>query len=258
MAARSIFNGTIAFGQVNVPVKVHSATEDRSVHFHEVHVRDGARIEHKRICPKHGEVPYKEVVKGFEVSEDEFVVLTQEEIAAAAGPRSKVIELNEFVCAADIDPVFFDRTFYLGVGQKGDGEAAYRLLHDALEKAQRAGIGRWIFHNREHMVAVRPADGLLLLHTMRFADELVTDRDLELSQPKKKPSKREVEMAGTLVDSLYADFDIGEFKDTYRQAVMKVIRDKAKGKEIQPPAPAPSPDEDDLMAALEAAVKAAA
>jgi DNA end-binding protein Ku len=256
MAPRSIFNGTLAFGQVYVPVKVHSATEDKGVHFSEVHVTDGAKIEHKRICPKHGEVPYEEVVKGFEVSEDEFVVLTDDEIAAAAGQQSKVIELEEFVCADDIDPDLYDRTYYLGAGEKGDGEAAYRLLHEALEKAGRAGIGRWVFHNREYMVTVRPTEELLLLHTMHFADELVGDRDLELPTPKKKPSKREVDMAASLVESLHEDFHIADYEDTYRKAVMKLVRDKAKGKEIEPPPPASSPDPDDLLASLEAAVKA--
>jgi len=256
MAPRSIFNGTISFGQVNVPVKVHSATEDKSVHFSEVHLTDGAKIEHKRICPKHGEVPYKEVVKGFEVSPDEYVVLTDDEIAAAAGQLSKVIELEEFVCADDVDPDLYDRTYYLGAGEKGDGEAAYRLLHDALEKAGRAGLGRWVFHNREYMVTVRPSQGLLFMHTMRFADELVSDRDLDLPTPGKKPSKREVDMAASLVDSLHDEFDIADFEDTYRKAVMKLIRDKAKGKEIEPPPPASSPDPDDLLASLEAVVKA--
>jgi DNA end-binding protein Ku len=255
MPPRSIFNGTIAFGQVNVPVKVHSATEDQSVHFSEVHATDQAKIEHRRICPKHGEVPHDEVVKGYEVKPDKYVVLTNEEIAAAAGRRSKVIELDEFVCAEDIDPVFFDRTYYLGAAEKGDGEDAYRLLHDALAKAKRAAIGRWVFHNREYMVAVRPADGVLRLHTMRFADELVADKDLELATPNKKPGKREVDMAATLVDSLHSDFDVTRFKDDYRDAVMKVIRDKAKGKEIEPPPPAPSPDPDSLLAQLEAAVE---
>jgi|tagenome__1003787_1003787.scaffolds.fasta_scaffold20540478_2 DNA end-binding protein Ku len=256
MAPRSIFNGTISFGQVNVPVKVHSAVEDKSVHFAEVHVTDGAKIEHKRMCPKHGEVPYKEIVKGFEVSQGEYVVLTDDEIAAAAGRQSKVIELEEFVASGDIDPDLYDRTYYLGAGEKGDGEAAYRLLHDALEKAERAGIGRWVFHNREYLVTVRPAQGLLLLHTMHFADELVRDRDLDLPTAGKKPSKREVDMASSLVDSLHEDFDIADFEDTYRKAVMKLIRDKAKGKEIEPPPPASSPDPDDLLASLEAAVKA--
>src|SRR5918911_1858367 len=115
MALRSIWNGTIAFGGVFVPVKVHSATEDKQVHFHEVHVDDGARIEHKRICPKEDkEVPYKEIVKGYEVSEGKYVVLDKEEIEAAAGAQSRLIEVEEFVCADDIDPVMYDKTYYLG------------------------------------------------------------------------------------------------------------------------------------------------
>src|SRR4051794_12560108 len=119
MALRSIWNGTIAFAGVFVPVKVHSATEDKSVHFHEVHKDDGARIEHKRICPKEGkEVPYKQIVSGYEVSEGKYVVLDKDEIAAAAGPASRVIEVEEFVCAGDVDPVMFDKTYYLGSQDK--------------------------------------------------------------------------------------------------------------------------------------------
>src|SRR3954469_18077478 len=125
---RSIWNGTIAFGGVFVPVKVHSATEDKTVHFHEVHIDDGARIEHKRICPKEDkEVPYKEVVKGYEVSEGKFVVLEKEELDAAAGDQGRLVEIEEFVCAADIDPGFFDKTYYLG--SQETGKDAYNLLH---------------------------------------------------------------------------------------------------------------------------------
>src|SRR4051794_3711973 len=151
MALRSIWNGTIAFSGVFVPVKVHSATEDHSVHFHEVHVDDGARIEHKRICPKEGkEVPFKEIVKGHEVSSGKYVVLDDDELKAAAGPASRLIEVREFVCTADIDPVVLDKTYYLGSQDKG--KDAYRLLHDALATCERAGIGRWVFHNREYLV----------------------------------------------------------------------------------------------------------
>src|SRR3954452_10641755 len=188
MALRSIWNGTIAFAGVFVPVKVHSATEDKTVHFHEVHQDDGARIEHKRICPKEDkEVPYKEIVKGYEVSDGKYVVLEKEELDAAAGEASRLIEVEEFVCAGDIDPVMFDKTYYLG--SQDQGKDAYRLLHDALEKSDRAGIGRWVFHNREYLVALRAYDGVLAMNTMRFADELVPVKDLEISSPSRKPSK---------------------------------------------------------------------
>src|SRR5215208_5473126 len=179
MALRSIWNGTIAFAGVFVPVKVHSATEDRSVHFHEVHLDDGARIEHKRICPKEDkEIPFKEIVKGYEVSEGKYVVLEKEELDAAAGTQSRLVEIEEFVCAADIDPVMFDKTYYLGAQDKG--KDAYRLLHDALDKAGRAGIGRWVFHNREYLVSIRALDGVIGMHTMVFHDELVAAKDLEI------------------------------------------------------------------------------
>src|SRR3954463_933282 len=201
MALRSIWNGTIAFGGVFVPVKVHSATEDKTVHFNEVHVSDGARIEHKRICSKEDkEVPYKEVVKGYEVSEGQFVVLDKDEVAAAAGARGKVIEIEEFVPKGEIDPIFFEKTYYVG---SRDESEPYRVLQAALERAGRGGIGPLTFHNREYLAAVRSLDGVLALHTMRFHDEIVHAKELDPPKPGKSPSKREVDMAGKLVDSLH-------------------------------------------------------
>jgi DNA end-binding protein Ku len=253
MALRSIWNGTIAFAGVFVPIKVHSATEDRTVHFHEVHVDDGARIEHKRICPKEDkEVPYKEIVKGYEVSEGKFVVLEDDELKAAAGPSSRLIEVEEFVCAGDIDPVMFDKTYYLGAQDKG--KDAYRLLHDALEKSDRAGIGRWVFHNREYLVAVRALDDAIGMHTMRFHDELVGGKELELPKGGKKPSKREVDMAGRLVESLHEKFKPDKYEDEYRAAVLDVIQRKAAGVDIDAPELDNEKDEPDLMAALEASI----
>jgi DNA end-binding protein Ku len=251
--ARSIWNGTITFGLIAVPIKVHSATEDKSVHFHQVHDKDGARIRQKRICSKEGkEVPYKEVAKGYEVREGEYVMVSQEEIDAAAGERSKLIELAEFVCAGHIDPSFYNRTYYLGAGE--DGEDAYRLLHDALERSARAGLGRWVFHNHEYLVAVRPVNGTLALHTMRFHDELVDAGELEVAEPSRKPTPREVDMAGKLVESLHERFRPSTFKDTYRERLLKMIERKAKGEEIELPAAEASEQSDDLLAALEASL----
>jgi len=253
MALRSIWNGTIAFAGVFVPVKVHSATENRTVHFHEVHVDDGARIEHKRICPKEDkEVPYKEIVKGYEVSEGKFVVLEDEELKAAAGEGSRLIEVEEFVCADDIDPVMYDKTYYLGAQDKG--KDAYRLLHDALAKSERAGIGRWVFHNREYLVSVRALDGALGMHTMRFHDELVPAKDLEISSPSRKPSDKELGMAGKLVESLQDKFKPEDFEDTYRERLLAYIDAKSKGKVEKLEQPTEARDPDDLMAALEASI----
>lgn len=256
MALRSIWNGTIAFAGVFVPIKVHSATEDQSVHFHEVHVDDGARIEHKRFCSKEGkEVPYKEIVKGYEVSEGKYVVLEADEVKAAAGEASRVIEVEQFVCAGEIDPVMYEKNYFLG--SQDDGKGAYRLLHDALEKTGRAAIGRWVFHNREYLVAVRPYEDALAMHTMRFHDELVPADDLEIPTPSRNPSDRELKMAGQLVGTLEAKFVPTDFEDTYRERLLEYIEAKAKGKLDKLPTRTEAADPDDLMAALEASLGAA-
>jgi DNA end-binding protein Ku len=251
---KSIWNGTITFGMVNVPIKLYAATESKSIHFHEVHVTDGARIEHRRICPKEDrEVPYDEVVKGYEVSSGRYVVLDKDEIKAAAGDRGKLIHLREFVAADQVDPVFYDRTYY--VGSRDDADA-YRLLHAALRKAERIGIGRFSFHDREYLVAVRAEPEVLVLHTLRFHDEVLTGDDLELDGSARKPSRREVEMAGQLVKSLYEDFKPGRYEDSYRDAVLELVKRKAKGDEIDLVAQEEPDHGDDLAAALEASLAA--
>jgi DNA end-binding protein Ku len=250
---RSIWNGTISVGLAHVPIKLYSATESRTVSFHEVHLADGARLEHKRICSKEDkEVPFKEVVKGFEVAPDEFVVLTKEEVAAAAGARGKVIEIEDFVPGDEIDPVFYEKTYY--VGSRDDGEA-YRVFHEALKQTARVGIGRFTFHNREYLAAVRPLDDVLALHTMRFHDEIVRGDELEVERPAKGPSEQEVEMAARLVDSLYREFDPTDYEDTYREAVVELIARKAKGEEVEVEAEEPEEETSDLMAALQASLK---
>ena len=249
---KSIWNGTVTFGMVNVPIKLYSATESKSVHFHEVHSRDGASIEHRRICPKEDkEVPYKEIVKGYEESEGRYVVLDREEVKAAAGDRGKVIQLDEFVDSREIDPVFFEKSYYAG---SRDEEDSFRLLHDALAKSGRAGIGRFSFHDREYLVALRAGDGVLILHTLRFHDEVVSGNDLELDLGSGKPSKREVEMAGKLVDSLAENFDADSYEDEYREAVLELIKRKSKGEEIDLVAEEEPEHGDDLTAALEASL----
>jgi DNA end-binding protein Ku len=250
---RSLWNGAIAFGLVSVPVKAYSATESKTVHFREVHAKDAAPIEHRRICPKDDkQVDYKDIVKGYEVKRGEWVELTDEEIAAAAATQTRLIDIDHFVPAGEIDPVFYERTYYLGAGDKG--KDAYALLRAALERSERAGVGQWVFHNRERTVIVRPLGDVLALHTMRFADELAEPRDFDIPRVQRKPSKREIEMASALVDGLHADFDPSAYEDSYREAVMEVVERKAAGKNIEP-APDDEPESDtDLLAALEASL----
>jgi DNA end-binding protein Ku len=252
MAPRSIWNGTVTFGLVNVPIKLYSATESKTVRFNEVHAKDGARIEHRRICSKEGkEIDYDEVVKGYEVEPDKYVVLDKDEIKAAAGDRGKVVHLTEFVDAADVDPVFFEKTYY--VGSRDDADP-YRMLHEALSKSGKAGIGRFTFHDREYLVALRALDDVLALHTLRFHDEVVTADDLEIDAGGRKPSKQEIQMANKLVDALYTGFDPEDYEDSYRQSVLDLLKRKAKGEEIDLTEQEEPEQGDDLLAALKASV----
>ncbi|MDQ2700238.1 MAG: Ku protein [Actinomycetota bacterium] len=226
MAPRSIWNGTLAFGLVKVPIKLYSATESHTIRFRQVHAKDGSPLEHRRICTADDkEVEYDEIVKGYEVDEDEFIVLEPDEIKAAAGDRGKVVELEEFVDADDIYPVFFEKTYYAGF--RDDAEP-YALLQSALEKSGKAGIGRFSFHNREYLVAVRARAGVIAFHTLRFHDEVVLAKDLKVKPPKKKPSKKEVSMANKLIKDEREPFDPGKYKDEFRPEVEKLIEKKAK------------------------------
>ena len=256
MALRSLWNGTVTFGMVSVPIKLYSATESKTVHFHEVHAKDGARVQHRKICSKEEkEVPKDEVVKGFEVDEDKFVVLEKDEIKAAAGDRGKVIHIEEFVEARAIDPVFYEKTYFVG---PRDDEDVFRLLGDALRKTGRAGIGRFTFHDREYLVALRAGDGdALLLDTLRFHDEVVAPGDLEIPGVRKKPAPKEVGAAKKLVDMLAADFDPTDYEDTYREAVLDLIKRKGKGEEIDLTEQEEPEHGDDLAAALEASLAGA-
>lgn len=249
---KSIWNGTVTFGMVNVPVKLYTATESKTVHFHEVHLKDGAKIEHRRVCSKEDrEVPYKQIVTGYEVSAGKYVVLDKDEIKAAAGDRGKVIALQEFVRAEEIDPVFYDKTYYVGSRDAAD---AFRLLYEALRKTGRAGIGRFSFRDREYLAALRAGDGVLMLHTLRFHDEVIGGDELEFDRPGRKPARQETDMAGQLVKTMANDFKPDSYEDTYRQAVLDLIKRKGKGEEIDLAAEEEPAHGDDLAAALEASL----
>jgi DNA end-binding protein Ku len=250
---RSLWNGTIAFGAVAVPIKLYSAVESKTVHFHEVHLKDGARIEHRTFCSKEDkEVPRDEIVKGFEVRPGRYVVVDKEDIDAAGGPRSRIIDVDRFVPMADIDPVFYEKSYF--AGSQDEGADAYRLLREALARTDRAAIGRFTFHHREYLVAIRAYEDVLALHTMRFADELVAPADLEVPKLARKPDAREVEMAQRLIDSLHEPFEPQKLHDEYREAILAAIERKANGEDIQAPDEPPAEQPDDLMAALQASL----
>jgi DNA end-binding protein Ku len=250
-----MWNGTIAFGMVRVPVKLYSATESKAVHFNERHAVDGAAVQHRRVCVKEDkEVPYSEIVKGFEAKTDTYVVLTKEEVGAADGAAARTIDIEHFVAGSEIDPLYYDHSYYLGSGK--DAAEPYRVLHAALKRSRRVGVARFVFHNRSRLVAVRALDDVLAVHTMRFADELVPPAELEIPQPHATPGKRELDMADALVEQLAGRFQPARYRDTYREALIDLIERKAKGESIEAPQEAPATAEEDLLRALEQSLAA--
>ncbi|HEX4467141.1 MAG TPA: Ku protein [Solirubrobacteraceae bacterium] len=250
MAARSIWNGTIVFGEVVVPVKLFSAAQEHAVHFHEVRLSDGCRIVHRRVGADSGrEVPTERIGKAYETSRGHQVVLEDDEIAAARGSRPKVIEIEHFVAGEEIDPVYYDHPYILGA--RDEGERPYRVLHDALKRSGRVGIGRFVLRTREQLIALAPRDGALELHTMRFADEVVDHDDLDAPALRREPSAKEVKVAEALIDSLSESWRPSAHTDRYRKDVLALIKRKAKGEKAQEPEhEAPEPPTD-LLAALQ-------
>lgn len=258
--ARAIWSGSISFGLLNVPVKLYSAVARRSIGLREIRESDGARIRHRRVAEgTDEEVPYEKIVKAFELSKDQYVPLAKEELEALAPEKSRAIEVQDFVDLEEIDPIYFDSPYYLG---PADGaERAYSLLARAMEGSGKIAVARFVFRNKEHLAAIRPADGVLTLTTMRFADEVVPPSELDDVLPAEQPKveKREVEMAEQLIDSLTRQFDPAAYRDEYREQLLALIERKAEGKDVlaAPEAAEPEPTKaPDLMAALEQSIAA--
>lgn len=255
---RAIWNGAISFGLVNVPIKLYSATSPKTVRFHQLHARDGVRIQQKRVCPADGEeVPYEQIVKGFEIAPDRYVVIRQEELDALDPRHTKTIDIEAFVELADIDPVYYDSAYHV-VPSTG-GAKPYALLLSAMEQAGKVAIGRFVLRTRQQICALRPADGVLTLSTMLYGDEVNAPGRLEELEglADVEASRAEVAMAEQLIESLSTPFDPTAYRDEYRERVLDLIDRKAAGEEVavQPAAAAPAAVPD-LMAALEASVAA--
>jgi DNA end-binding protein Ku len=254
---RSIWTGAISFGLVNVPVKLYSAVSKKTVRFHQLHEKDGVRIQQKRFCPAdEEEVPYEDIVKGYEIAPDQYVVITTEELEGIEPRKTRTIDIEDFVDLDDIDPIYYDHPYYLLPGT--GAQKPYKLLVTAMDEAQKVAIAKVVIRQKEQLVAIRPMDGILAMATMNFADEVVPTDDFDEAPGEEvETSKREVEMARQLIESLSADFEPEKYHDDYRERVLELIEQKAEGKEIAiQPAEEPKPVPD-LMAALEASVKAA-
>ncbi|HEU0025163.1 MAG TPA: Ku protein [Thermoleophilaceae bacterium] len=255
---RAIWSGAISFGLVNIPVKLYSAVSRKTVRFHQIDSESGQRIQQRRVNPESGEeVPYERLVKGYEIGPERYVIIAPEELDALSPEKTRAIDIEDFVNLDQIDPIFYDHPYYLAP-DKG-AEKAYRLLYDAMEEAGKVAIARVVLRNKESLVAIRPHNGVLTMETMLFADEVVPPDSLDdLATDTKKTTKRELEMARQLIDSLSGDFEPDKYRDEYRDRVLDLIERKAQGEEIVIEAAPEKPKEvPDLMAALEASIAAA-
>jgi DNA end-binding protein Ku len=254
---RSIWSGAISFGLVNVPVKLYSAVSRKTVRFHQLHDSDHVRIQQKRVCPADGEeVPYDNIVKGYEISPDRYVVIEPEELEALDPKKTRAIEIQEFVDLDEIDPIYFDHPYYLA---PDTGAAkAYRLLLRAMAETNKVAIARVVIRQKENLVAIRATGNVMTMATMVFHDEVVSPDTIdELPDEDAEVSGREIDMAQQLIGSLASEFEPEKYRDEYRDRVLELIEAKAQGEEIsiQPPEePAKVPD---LMAALEQSLAAA-
>jgi len=250
--------GTLTFGLVSVPVRLYSAVVHRSVNFHQLHATDHARIYMKRICPvEEVEVPYSEIVKGYEIAPERHVVIEPEEFAALEPAFTRTIDIEDFVEFEEIDPIYFDQPYYV-VPSKG-GAHSYRLLLEAMRDTGKVAIARIVLRSRERLVAIRPRGEALLMTTMNFGDEIQSAQNLrELEDAENVPlGERELSVARRLVESIAESFDITKYHDNYREALLDLIDRKAAGEEIvvEPHARREPTATPDLMGALEASLE---
>jgi DNA end-binding protein Ku len=256
---RTIWKGALSFGLVNIPVGLYPATSDKSIHFNQFEEGTSDRIRYKKINERTGEeVSQDRIVKGYDLGGGEYVILSEEELESAEPKKSRQIEISDFVGLVDIDPVFFRSSYYLA--PEGEGaEKAYALLRQAMSEAGRIGIATLVMRNKEYLVAIRPEDDALALHTMYFSDEVrAPGRDLDLPETG-DVTDRELSMAQLLIESMESEWDPERFHDTHREKVEAIIEEKRQGHEIVlQEGPEPVAKVVDLMEALNASIAAAA
>ncbi|HEX4980252.1 MAG TPA: Ku protein [Ilumatobacteraceae bacterium] len=257
--ARPVWSGSINFGLVNVPVKSYTAVHDHDVHFNQLEKGSGSRIRNRKVAEKSGKaVDPDDIAMGFEISKGRYVTFDKKELEELRPASTRMIEVTDFVALDDIDPIYYERTYWLAP----DGDAAkkaYALLLAAMEDSGRVAIGTVVMRNKQYLTAVRPLDGALAMSTMRFADEVVPRADVDgLPNRRAKPEPKALRMATQLVESLASDWDPARYRDTYVEELRKRIKARDKGKQIvEKDEPAPEGKVLDLMAALERSVEAA-
>lgn len=256
---RPMWNGAISFGLVNVPVKMFTAQSPKDVRFNQLHAKDHSRIRMKRFCEAENvEIPYDEIVKGYEIGPDQYVVIEGNELEEFDPKATHTIDIEEFVHLDQIDPIFFERSYYLVPDERS--AKPYRLLAEALADSDKVAIARFVLRTKQYLAALRVVDDVLVLATMLYADEVVDADSLGIPDTSEaEVTERELKMARQLVDSLTVDdFDPEKFRDEYRERVLDLIEKKAAGEVVVAAAPEQEPTKVvDLLAALEASVAAA-
>ncbi len=257
---RSIWTGAISFGLVTVPVKLYSSVSRKTVRFHQLNGKTGVRIQQKRVDPTTGdEVRYEDIVKGYELTPDRYVVIEPGELEALDPKKTKSIEIEDFVSLDEIDPIYYDHPYYLAPG--AGGAKPYKLLLDAMRETGRVAIATVVIRSKQQLVAVRPmGDNALGMATMVFPDEIIDPSTIdELAAVEEvEVNDRELAIAKQLVDSLSGEFDPDKYRDTYREEVLALVERKAQGEQIavQPEAEEEDAEVPDLMAALKASLDA--
>jgi DNA end-binding protein Ku len=257
-SSRPVWSGSISFGLVTIPVKLYTAVREKRLSFRSLHDQDKVPLKQKLICPADGkEVHPEHIVKGYEIEKDQYVVVRQEELEAVAPKATRAIEIQDFVSMEEIDPVFFDRAYY--VVPKPEGMRPYKLLLEALSRKKKVGIAKVVMHGKEYLAALRAVEEALCLETMHFGDEVVPANKVAAVEEKTKVDARELKIAEQLIDSLTTDFKPEAYHDEYREAVMQMIEKKARGEKVvlRPEADKAPPRGKDLIAALEASLEKA-
>ena len=251
---RAIWKGSISFGLVNAPVAMYAAIDEQDLHFHMIHTKDDSPIGYDKVCKKEGKhVPDSQIARAYELEDGSMVVLAESDFEAAKADGYHAITVLDFVDYEDIDPIYFERTFYLGPADDGAAAHVYALLSKAMEESGLAAICSYIFHSREQLGCLRVQDGVLFLEKMYFANEI---RDSASAKPKRQRiNAGELKAARQLIDSMAGTFRPEKYEDSYRASLLRVIRKKAKGQTITVPEPQQPAEAPDLMAALEESLK---
>jgi DNA end-binding protein Ku len=254
--ARAIWSGSITFGLVNAPVRMFSAVREEDLRFHLVHEPDGGRIGYAKVCKaEETPVPDDEIIRAYEYAEDDLVPVTDDDFAAAEGEALRQIEVVDFVPYDQIDPIHFERAYYLGPEE--GAERVYALLARAMDESGLAAIGRFVFHRKEHLGALRVRDRVITLERMFFADEVLPHEELAPDGRTARVDKEELKSARQLIGAMAGDFEPERYHDRYRERLLDIIKRKRKGETIQAAPAAEDEEPVDLMAALKASLEAA-